>query len=242
MKKICLITGAGQGLGAAIAEKFAEENYDLILTYLDSKKETEYLAENLETQYNVSVQVQNLDVTDEEMIKGVFEKINKLDVLVNNAAYNNDTLWNEKTVSEFQKTLNTNLIGPYLMTKYAHPLLEKSHGNIVNIASTNGIDTMYPESLDYDASKAALINMTKNLASALAPKVRVNAVAPGWIETHKTKDMDPKFKDSEIKKIALQRFAGPKEIAEVVYFVASEKASYITGTIIRVDGGVNYEL
>ena len=124
-----------------------------------------------------------------------------------------------------------------MMCKYAYPLLACNNGCIVNIASTNGVDTMYPESIDYDASKSGLINLTKNLSIAFAPKVRVNAVAPGWIETHNTEDMSLEFRGQELEKILLNRFATPEEIAKIVCFVGSDNASYMTGSIIRIDGG-----
>ncbi len=127
------------------------------------------------------------------------------------------------------------------MSKCLYEKLRGVRGSIVNVASTNGIDTMYPESIDYDSSKAALINITKNLAKAFSPEVRVNAVAPGWINTSSTKDMRDTFRDDEEKKILLNRFAEVDEIAQVVYFVASDDASYINGAVLRVDGGISNE-
>ena len=116
--------------------------------------------------------------------------------------------------------------------------MNKKSGSIVNISSTNGIDTMYPESLDYDASKAGVISLTKNLANFYHPYIRVNSVAPGWVTTDMNKELDKDFIEKEENKILLNRFADPEEIAKVVYFVGVE-ASYINGEVIRVDGGVN---
>ena len=142
-----------------------------------------------------------------------------------------------KDAFEFRKVLDVNLVGTYLVTKYALSMLSK--GSIINITSTNAFDTGYIESVDYDASKAGVIALTHDFAKFLAPQVRVNAVAAGWIKTDMNKEMDPNFKEKEIAKIALKRFAEPREIAEVVWFLASSRASYINDAIIRVDGGMS---
>ncbi len=116
-------------------------------------------------------------------------------------------------------------------------MLEYKKGNIINISSTNGIDTYYEYSLDYDASKAGVINLSHNLANHYAPYVRVNTICPGWINTPMNKNMDKDFKKKEEEKILLKRFANPNEIAELVYFISSDKASYINDSVIRIDGG-----
>ena len=116
-------------------------------------------------------------------------------------------------------------------------MLENKSGVIINVASTNGIDTIYPESLDYDASKAGVISLTKNLALQYAPYIRVNAVAPGWVNTDMNKELDKTFIDKENEKILLNRFARPEEIAKVIYFLATPDASYINSEVIRIDGG-----
>ena len=116
-------------------------------------------------------------------------------------------------------------------------MLEQKEGTIINISSTNGIDTNYVESLDYDASKAGVISLTHNLAKYLAPYIRVNCVCPGWINTDMNKDLSKDFVKQETEKVLLKRFANPSEVANVIYFLASEKASYINDSVIRVDGG-----
>lgn len=127
----------------------------------------------------------------------------------------------------------------FLVSKYAGKyMLEKKYGKIINISSTNGIDTIYPYSIDYDASKAGLINMTKNLAIEYAPFINVNAVAPGWVDTGMNDDLSKSYLDSEKEKILLKRFADAEEIADVVLFLSSDKARYIDGETIRVDGGL----
>ena len=114
---------------------------------------------------------------------------------------------------------------------------ENKYGNIVNISSTNGIDTYYPESIDYDASKAALISVSNNLANYLAPYVRVNTICPGWIDTRMNKELDKEFVKKEEEKILLGRFGKPEEIANLVDFLISDEANYINNSVIRIDGG-----
>ncbi len=171
------------------------------------------------------------------MFKSIESKYNKLDCIVNNAGIANDSAMFDKKMNDFLKVYETNLVGPFLVTKHGKKLLD-DESSVVNITSTNGIDTYYSYSADYDASKAALISLTHNMAVELAP-IRVNAVAPGWINTDMNKELDKEYIDEECKKILLGRFAEPVEIAKVVYFLASADAKYINNTIIRVDGGMN---
>ena len=169
------------------------------------------------------------------MFQNIIQKYPKIDVLVNNASIALDNDLDNKDALEFKRVLDVNLLGTYLVTKYSLDLFDT--GSIINVASTNGIDTGYIESIDYDASKAGVIALTHDFARALAPDIRVNAVAPGWINTDMTSNLNPEFKKNEIDKILLKRFADPEEVAKVVFFLASSDASYINDTIIRVDGG-----
>lgn len=172
------------------------------------------------------------------MIDETIKTFKKIDVLVNNAGIAIDTTIEDKTVENFQKIINTNLIGPFIVSKYVGEyMMKEKNGKIINISSTNGIDTYYEYSLDYDASKAALISLTHNLALHFAPYINVNAVAPGWINTEMNKNLDKEYIDQEKEKILLKRFAQPEEIAEVVYFLSTENAKYINNETIRVDGG-----
>ena len=235
--KTVLITGASKGLGAALAKKYAQNNYNIILNY--NTTNIENLKQELE-KYNVEIFPIKADLTKEEEIKNMVEKIKekykKIDVLINNAAIAIDTTFEDKTKENILKTLDTNLIGPFLLTKYIGEYINKG-GSIINISSTNGIDTYYEYSLDYDASKAALISLTHNLALHFAPDIRVNAIAPGWINTEMNKNLDKDYIKEEEEKILLKRFAEPEEIANVVYFLSTEEAKYINNEVIRVDGG-----
>lgn len=242
MNKVVLITGASRGIGAAIAKKMASLNYDVVINYNNSLKDAEKLKKEIDEKYKVKSIIFKADVSNEDEIKNMInETINvfgRLDCLVNNAGIAIDCPFEDKTKENFIKVLDTNLIGPFLTSKYAYKYLkQQENSSVINISSTNGIDTIYPESMDYDASKAALISLTKNLALEFAPDIRVNCVAPGWTLTDMSKDLDKKYIEEEIDKILLSRFAHPGEIANVVAFIASDDASYINGEVIRVDGG-----
>lgn len=233
MEKIILITGGTSGLGYATVKKL--ENCKIILTYNNN-------ALKAESMKSENIDVFKCDMTNENDIKNLYnyvvEKYGYIDVLINNAAIAIDTLYEDKTKENFIKTLDTNLIGPFLLSRYFGDLMyQRKSGKIINISSTNGIDTNYPMSLDYDASKAGLISLTRNLALQYAPYVLVNAVAPGWINTEMNKNLDNDFIDNETKKILLNRFAEPEEIANVIKFLVSDDASYINNTVIRIDGG-----
>lgn len=240
MRKKVVITGGAKGLGRSLAIEFASHNYDVAITYLKSDKEALSLKQFLDSHYEGEFSILKLDLTDEESCRNIAHEFDRLDVLINNAAYNEDKSFDEFTKEDFLATYEVNVVGPYLLSISLKEILGASHGAIVNISSTNGIDSMYKESIPYDASKAALINLTKNLSVALAPDIRVNAVAPGWIETESTKDMEPHFKSSVENANLFHRFATPEEIAKTIYFIASPEASYMTGSIVRIDGGNRY--
>ena len=240
--KTVIITGGTKGLGKAIAKVFALHNYNLILTYLHDDASALQTKKELE-QFNSKVMIVKSDVSDEQevikLLDSVKSRFESIDVLINNAGIAIDTTLEDKTVDNFKRILDTNLIGPFLTSKYIGQFMfNQGYGKIINISSTNAIDTYYKESLDYDASKAGLNSLTLNFADIYAPVINVNAIACGWINTEMNKDMDQEFKDKEVSKILLNRFAEPEEIANVVYFLTTKEASYINGSIIRVDGGL----
>lgn len=239
MNKTVLVTGGSRGIGKSISEIFASNNYNVVINYKNSDSCANKLKEELETKYKINVLLCKTDITREEDVKNMFNKIKEtfgnLDTIINNAGIAIDQILEDKTAIEFNEVLNTNLVGPFLIIKYGSKLMTK--GSIINITSTNGIDTEYIESIDYDASKAALISLTRNFANTLAPNIRVNAIAPGWVNTEMNKNLDKEFLEEENKKILLGRFAEPEEIAKVAYFLTTDDASYINKTVIRVDGG-----
>lgn len=240
--KVVLVTGSSRGIGRSIAVKFAKEGASVIINYKSNENEAKAITEIISSYVSDCMCIQ-ADVSKEHdvkrMIDTIIEKYGHIDILVNNAGIAIDNDFQNRHVKDWQETLNTNLIGVFLTSKYAGKyMLENQYGKIINISSTNGIDTNEAFSIDYDASKAGLISLTNNFAKALGPYVNVNAVCPGWTKTDPTMEMNPTYIESEIEKIALKRFAEPEEVADAVLFLASDEAKYINGTTIRVDGGL----
>ena len=237
MKKVVLVTGSSSGIGREIVRKLAYD-YEVVIHYNNSYDSALKLKEELDR----DILMVKCDLSKEEdidsMLKTIYERYNSIDVLVNNAGIAIDTDFLDKTKENFMKTLEVNLVAPFLLSKkIGLKMKENKSGVIINISSANGIDTMYPESLDYDASKAGLINLSSNLANYFAPYVRINTVCPGWTNTDMTKDLDEDFIKKEKEKILLDRFAEGEEIANLVKFLISDEASYINNSVIRIDGG-----
>jgi len=239
--KTVLITGSSRGIGRAIAIAFAQEGANVVVNYVKNKTEGEKVVAEIKKLGAGAIAIQ-ADVSSESdvkrMIKEAAKQFGRIDILVNNAGIVFDVPVLEKTYKQWEQTLKVNLIGAFLCVKYATPYLKKKKGaSIVNISSTNGIDSLNPESADYDASKAGMISLTKNLSQALAPHIRVNSIAPGWVKTEINKNLPKKFIKEETERIALKRFAGPEEIAKAVLFLCSDDSSFITGSVLVVDGG-----
>ena len=244
MNKTVLITGGSRGIGKATAIEFAKNNYNVVINYVSNDEAAESLKSFIVENYDVDVMLSKCDVSDEEgikkMVSNIIEKYGKIDVLVNNAGIAIDTTFEDKTVENFRRTLDVNLIGAFIVAKeVGKHMLENKSGNIVNVASNDGLEAYYPMSLDYDASKAGMISLTHNLAVFYAPYIRVNAVAPGWVKTDMNKELDDEFIKEALKNIFLDRFCEPEEVAKVIYFLASDSASFVNNEVIRIDGG-NY--
>lgn len=243
MNKIVLITGAGTGIGKAIAIAFAKNNYDVIIHYNNSY-ESALKVEQECKKYGVNTLLVKADIKNEieikEMINKISNKFSKIDVLINNAGIAIDTLFSEKTKENFMKTLEINLVGTFLVSKYVSEIMLKNkYGRIINISSTNGIDKYFPMCLDYDASKAGIISLTHNLALQLKPYINVNCIAPGWIATeNELKDVDLEYIKSEEEKIFVGRIGKPEEVASLALFLASNEADYINNEVIKIDGGM----
>ena len=241
-KTVALITGSNRGIGASCAEGFAKVGVNVVINYCHHEQEALNFANYLKEKYKVEVLVIKCDISQEEeveeMINKVVDTFGGIDILVNNASVSRDSLLLDKNIKEFKRILDVNLIGTYLCSKYAGRIMKSAQkGKIINISSTNALDTYYPESCDYDASKAAVISLTHNLAQEFAPFINVNCICPGWVKTPMNKNLSVEQVREEKKKILLGRFAEPEEIAKVVVFLGSSKANYINDSIIRVDGG-----
>ena len=243
MNKVALITGGARGIGRAIALELAENQYDIVINYLSSKQAAAELKEMIQSRYGVRclticADVSNVEQVD-QMIREVEETLGGIDILINNAAIDLSNLFHLKNAEEFKRTLDVNVVGAFNCSKrvYRH-MLEQEYGRIINIASTNGINTYYPMCIDYDASKAALISLTHNLAFEFGPYIHVNCVAPGFIGTENELDgYDEQFLKEETEKIMVKRYGKPEEVAYLVKFLISDEADFINNTVIRIDGG-----
>lgn len=243
MNKVVLVTGGAKGIGKAIVIELAKQGYDIVINYLTSKKEADALKETVIEKYSVRCMNIQCDVSKEaevdKMISLIEVELGGVDILINNAAIDLSNLFHLKNAEEFRKTLDINVVGAFNCSKrvYRH-MIEQEYGRIINISSTNGINTYYPMCIDYDASKAALISMTHNLAFEFAPYVNVNCIAPGFIGTENELDgYDEQFLKEEVEKIMVNRYGDPKEVAYLVKFLISKEADFINNTVIRIDGG-----
>lgn len=240
--KVVLVTGSSRGIGRSTIEEFASLGANVVINYVNNEDMALELKNEVISKYGVDALVVKCDVSKEEEVKDMVNTIishfGRIDILVNNAAISMDDVIDNKTSEDFMKVLGVNLLGPFLTSKYIGRIMfNQKSGKIINITSTNGIDTYYKESMDYDASKAGLISLTHNLALEFSPYVNVNAVAAGWVNTDVNRELEPNFRDEQTSKILLNRFAESKEIAKTVVFLASDSASYINSSILRVDGG-----
>ncbi len=241
MRKTVVVTGSSRGLGKSIIGEFAKNDYNVVICYCSDKDNALRVEKEIKKLYSVDTLVIKVDISNEEdvdyLVSSTINKFGSIDVLVNNAGVAIDTCFEDKTKVNFMRTLEVNLVGTFLMSKRVGlEMLKNKSGSIINIASTNGIDTEYVESIDYDASKAGVISLTKNLANYFSPYIRVNCIAPGWFNSDMNKELSAEFIKEEESKILLNRFGDVEEISKVVYFISN--SSYINSEVIRVDGGI----
>ena len=216
-----LVTGGARGLGLAISLYYLKMGHSVVVNYNNSSD----LALKLKSEYGDRVSIVKADVSNEDDVKRMFDALGKLDVVVNNAGIAKDSDPMEKSAEEFLEVIKVNLLGTFLVSKYAVNHVDK--GCIVNISSTNALDTYYPESMDYDASKAGVISLTHNFSLYLKDRdIRVNVVCPDWIDTDMNLGMDEEYKKS------LGVFLNPEEVAKVVYDVRIDES--VNDAVIRV--------
>lgn len=242
MSKVALITGATRGIGKAIALELAGQGYDIAINYRTANVELENLKKEIESKGAQCVLVYG-DVSKfedcENIVKNIIKKLEKIDVLVNNAGITKDGLILRMKKEEFEQVIDVNLVGTFNMTRNVIPYMMKQRsGRIINMASVVGI-TGNAGQTNYSASKAGIIGFTKSLAKEVASRnILVNAIAPGFIETDMTNVLSDQVKENILNQIPLKRMGTANEVAKLVKFLSSEDSQYITGQVINVDGGM----
>lgn len=244
--KVALVTGGNQGIGAAVSTRLASDGFFVVINHHSdsSKQAAEELAETLEREYNVETMVVQADVSDfeavKDMVASVKERFGRVDVLVNNAGITRDGLVMRMSSEQFDSVIDTNLGGAFNCLRHVVPIMVKQRsGRIINISSVVGVHGNAGQ-VNYSASKAGMIGMTKSAAKELGGRnITVNAVAPGFIETAMTAQLDEKANAALTDRIALNRLGQANDVAACVSFLASDDASYVTGQVLGVDGGIS---
>lgn len=240
--QVALVTGASRGIGREIALELARHGAHVAVNYAGSKEKAETVVQEIESLGRKAIAIQ-ADVKDEQSVKTMVKKVtdtfNRLDILVNNAGITKDNLIMRMKEKDFTDVIDTNLKGVFLCTKaVARTMMKQRSGRIINMASIVGV-TGNPGQANYVAAKAGVIGLTKTTAKELASRnILVNAVAPGFITTDMTAVLTDEQKEDMLKLIPLTKLGQPEHIAKVVRFLASDDASYITGQVIHVDGGM----
>lgn len=240
--KTVFVTGGSRGIGKEVALKFAEKGYNVVINYVSEKTNIDKLKEEFESK-GIKSLIVRADVTNKDeieiLVKKAIEEFGSIDVLVNNAGITRDGLLMRMNEEDFDKVIEINLKGTYIVTKAVTKyMMKKRRGSIINLSSVVGVSGNAGQ-CNYSASKAGIIGFTKSIAKELASRnIRANAVAPGFIETDMTAVLSEEVKENIYDQIPLKRMGTAKEVAELIYFLGSEKSSYITGQVINVDGGM----
>jgi len=241
---VAIITGASRGIGAAIAETLAEKGFDLVLVYRSGKEAAEAVKTRCEEiRSGIRVVIAGADVSMEADCQHIFdvtkEAFGRVDVLVNNAGQTKDGLTMRMSLDQFTSVIDINLTSAFMLSKLCLPLMSRQRkGRIINMSSIAGVYGNAGQA-NYSASKAGMIGLTKSLAREMGSRnITVNAVAPGFIETDMTASLSEDLKKAAAARIPLGRLGQAKEVASVVAFLASDEASYVTGQVVEVSGGL----
>ena len=240
--KVVFVTGGSRGIGKEVALEFADKGYNVVINYVSDKTDVNSLKKEFEEK-GVKSLILKANVVNsseiEEVVKKAIEEFGKIDVLVNNAGITKDNLLMRMSEEEFDSVINVNLKGTYIVSKIVTKyMMKKRSGSIINMSSVVGV-TGNAGQCNYSASKAGIIGFTKSLARELSSRnIRVNAVAPGFIETDMTDVLPDNIKESVHNQIPLKRMGTAKEVASLTYFLGSDESLYITGQVINIDGGM----
>lgn len=240
--KVAVVTGASRGIGRAIALEMARNRAAVVINYNGSREKAEELQKMIEREGGKAC-IYQCDVSDfsacEEFIKAVIQEYGRIDVLVNNAGITRDGLLIKMSEEDFDKVLATNLKGAFNCMRFcSRQMLKQKSGRMINISSVSGVAGNVGQS-NYAASKAGVIGLTKSAAKELAGRhITVNAIAPGFIETEMTEALSEGFRAEAVRQIPMGCFGKPEDVAQLALFLASDRAAYITGQVIQVDGGM----
>jgi len=242
--KVALITGGSRGIGAAIVQKFAEQGAQVAFTYRSSAEQANSLAEQSSTAYETTVKAYQSDASSfeasAELVKQVLEDFGRVDVLINNAGITRDTLMLRMSEDQWDQVIETNLKSVFNLTKHIlRPMLKQRSGSIINMSSVVG-EFGNAGQANYAASKAGIFGFTKSIAKEVGSRsIRCNAIAPGFIETDMTEQLDEKTKEAFLASIPMKRLGKAEEVANACVFLASDLSQYISGQTISVCGALN---